>query len=294
MLCIYISKVRYMISYRKTGQPLTVHHRAKWSTVLNSDGILMAKRKVVWPKPSHNNMEAQSGANLTSTSPWAQNQWHHKSQCHKKPTMGGGLDAGEQESPSTSNVEREYDVVLPDKGKGKAVPDNTTQGGSGHDPSRDQERMSHLLRWNESDDHSQSHSMRCCLTTRSDDKEILDELLSRMDEIVKDLNEAMAEVKRRVEEIHINMQDSVVDLRQSMKVWKERWSKWDAETSRLWDGWLQTHHTRDDEPGLSHPKDLCSAREGHEQDGQVHRPSNEPNDRSQLTETSAVTAWKGR
>ena len=62
------------------------------------------------------------------------------------PPTGGGSEAGAQESPSTSNVEREYDVVPPDKSKGKAVPDNTAQKGLGHDPPREQERMSHLLR----------------------------------------------------------------------------------------------------------------------------------------------------
>ena len=57
---------------------------------------------------------------------------------------GGGSQTGAQESPSTSDVELEYDVVPPDKGKGKAVPDNTAQGGSGCDPPREQERTSHL------------------------------------------------------------------------------------------------------------------------------------------------------
>ena len=68
------------------------------------------------------------------------------------PPVGGGSQTGAQESPSTSDVELEYDVVLPDKGKGKAVPNNTAQGGSGHDPPRERERTSHLLRQNESDD----------------------------------------------------------------------------------------------------------------------------------------------
>ena len=53
------------------------------------------------------------------------------------PPAGSGLEAGAQESPSTSNVELEDDVVPPDKGKEKAVPDDTAQGGSGHDPPRD-------------------------------------------------------------------------------------------------------------------------------------------------------------
>ena len=62
------------------------------------------------------------------------------------PPMGGGSKTGAKESSSTSDVKLEYDVVLPDKGKGKAVPDNTAQGGSGHDPPREWERMSCLLR----------------------------------------------------------------------------------------------------------------------------------------------------
>ena len=60
--------------------------------------------------------------------------------------MGGGSEAGAQESPSTSDIKREYDVVLPDKGKGKAVPDNTAQGGLGHDPPRNRERTSRFSR----------------------------------------------------------------------------------------------------------------------------------------------------
>ena len=56
------------------------------------------------------------------------------------PPTGGGSQTGAQESPSTS------DVVQPDKGKGKAVPNNIAQGGSGHDPPREWERTSHLSR----------------------------------------------------------------------------------------------------------------------------------------------------
>ena len=68
------------------------------------------------------------------------------------PPTGGGSQTGAQESPSMSDVELEYDIeleyylILPDKGKGKAVPDNTAQGGSGHDPPREWERTSRLLR----------------------------------------------------------------------------------------------------------------------------------------------------
>ena len=68
------------------------------------------------------------------------------------PPTGGGSQTGAQGSPSTSDVKLEYDVVPPDKGKGKAVPNHTAQGGSGHDPPREWERMSHLSRQNKSDD----------------------------------------------------------------------------------------------------------------------------------------------
>ena len=102
-------------------------------------------------------MEVQSGANLTSVT--VSSQVHELetsgiADCDtmtNPPPMGGGSEAGAQESPSISDVKLEYDIV-PDKGKGKAVPDNTAQGGAGHDPPRDQERMSHLSRQNESDD----------------------------------------------------------------------------------------------------------------------------------------------
>ena len=119
----------------------------------------MAKRKVGQPKQSNNNMGAQSGANLTGTTMSSQSHELETSSitdCDATttpPPTGGGSQTGAQESPSTSDVELEYDVVLPDKGKGKAVPNNTVQGGSGHDPPREWERTSRLSRRNESDDH---------------------------------------------------------------------------------------------------------------------------------------------
>ena len=70
------------------------------------------------------------------------------------PPVGGGSKTGAQESPSTSDVELEYNVIPHDKGKGEAVPDNTAQGGSGHDPPREWERTYLLSRQNESDDCS--------------------------------------------------------------------------------------------------------------------------------------------
>ena len=53
------------------------------------------------------------------------------------PPAGSGLEAGAQESTSTSNVKLEDNIMPPDKDKEKAVPDDTAQGGSGHDPPRD-------------------------------------------------------------------------------------------------------------------------------------------------------------
>ena len=103
----------------------------------------MAKQKVGRPKQSNNNMGAQSGENLTGTTMSSQSRELKTSSitdCDTTttpPPMGGGSKTGAQESPSTSNVNFEYDIVPPDKCKGKAVPNNTAQGGSGHDPPRE-------------------------------------------------------------------------------------------------------------------------------------------------------------
>ena len=91
-------------------------------------------------------MEGQLGANLTSMT--VSSHLHELESSGIKdrdtttnpPPEGGGLEAGAQESPSTSDVELEDNVMPPDKGKEKAVPDNTAQGGSGH------ERVYHLER----------------------------------------------------------------------------------------------------------------------------------------------------
>ena len=120
----------------------------------------MVKRKVGRPKQLNNNTGAQSGVNLTGATVSSQSRELKTSSiadCNATttpPPTGGGSKTGAQESPSTSNVELEYNVIPPDKVKGKAVPDNTAQGGSGHDPPREQERTFHLLRRNESDDRS--------------------------------------------------------------------------------------------------------------------------------------------
>ena len=101
----------------------------------------MAKRKVGRPKQLNKNTGAQSGANLTVATVNSQSlKTSSIADCDATTTpapVGGGSQTGAQESPSTSNIELQYDVVLPDKGKGKAVPNNTVQGGSGHDPPRE-------------------------------------------------------------------------------------------------------------------------------------------------------------
>ena len=107
------------------------------------------------------------------------------------PPAGGGSQTGAQESPSTSDVELEYNIVLPDKGKGKAVPDNTAQGGLGHDPPREQERMSCLLRQNKSDDCLRSRSIHHCLTRRSDNEDTWDGLASEVKKVAESLAKAM-------------------------------------------------------------------------------------------------------
>ena len=112
----------------------------------------MVKWKVGQPKQSNNNMGAQSGANLTGATMSSQSRELETSSVADRnatttpPPMGGGSQTGAQESPSMSDVELEYDIVPPDKGKGKAVPNNTVQGGSGHDPTRERERTSCLSR----------------------------------------------------------------------------------------------------------------------------------------------------
>ena len=157
----------------------------------------MVKQKVGQPKQSNNNTGAQSGANLTGATMSSQSHELKTSSVTDHDTTTtpsttkGGSQTGAQESPSTSDVELEYDVILPDKGKGKAVPDNTVQGGSGHDPPRERERMSHLSRRNESDDRSQSHSIQCRPTGRLDDEDTWDELASEVKKVVESSAKAM-------------------------------------------------------------------------------------------------------
>ena len=144
----------------------------------------------------------QSGANLTGATVSSHElETSSVTDCDATttpPPAGGGSETGAQESPSMSNVKLEYDIIPPDKGKGKAVPDNTVQGGSGHDPLREQERTSHLSRQNESDDRSLSHSVHHHLTTRSDDKEVWDEITSKINRVAKCLDEMTPEAVRKL------------------------------------------------------------------------------------------------
>ena len=135
--------------------------------------------------------------------------------------MGGGSQTGAQESPSTSDVELEYDIIPPDKGKGKAVPDNTVQGGSGHDPLREQERTSHLSRRNESDDRLRSCSIQCRPTRRSDDEDTWDELASE----VKSVAESSAKAMRKMEERHAETQASLSSLNQRINVLRKKYQE---------------------------------------------------------------------
>ena len=163
-------------------------------------------------------MGAQSGANLTGVTVSSQSRELETSSVADgdatttTPPTGGVSQTGAQESPSTSDVELEYDVVLPDKGKGKAVPDNTAQGGSGHDPPREWERTSRLSRQNKSDDCLRSHSTRCRPTRRSDDEDTWDGLASK----VKKLVESSAEAQRK-------MQASLSSLDQCISVLKKKY-----------------------------------------------------------------------
>ena len=246
----------------------------------------MAKRKVGRPKQSNNNMGAQSGANLTGVTMSSQSCELKTSSVEDHdatttpPTVGDGSKTRAQESPSTSDVKLEYDIVPPDKGKGKAVPDNTAQGGSGHDPPREWERMSHLSRRNESDDRSQSHSIHCHPTRRLDNEDTWDELASEVKRVVESSAKAVAKAMRNMEERHAEMQASLSSLNQCINALRKKYQE-QEETSHSWDSRLQTHHTRNDELGLNPQRDSRPTKERHIEGGPLCRPPNEPNDRSQ-------------
>ena len=74
------------------------------------------------------------------------------------------------------------------------------------------------------------------------------------------------------------MQASLSSLNQHINAKRKKYQG-RAETSHLQDGWSQTHHTRNDESGLNPQRDSHPTKEGHEQDGPLCCPSNEPDDR---------------
>ena len=80
--------------------------------------------------------------------------------------------------------------MLPDKGKEKAVPDDTAQEGSEPDPST-------IL-----GQHIIYKDKTKVLTTCNHTQDISDKFLSKMDAIKKYLDEATAETKRRANEAH--------------------------------------------------------------------------------------------
>ena len=98
------------------------------------------------------------------------------------------------------------------------MPDNTAEGGSGHDPPKDQKRVCHLKRQNESDDHLRSHSVCCCPTTRSDDEETWDELASEVKRVMERSAETVAKAMRKIEET----QASIASFNQCINALRER------------------------------------------------------------------------
>ena len=178
-----------------------------------------------------------------------------------------------------SDIELEYDIIPLHKGKGKAVPNNTAQGGSGHDPPREQERTSCLLRWNESDDCSWSHSVRC-RPKKIGQWRHLGWISIEVRRVVESSAKGVAEAMRRIEERHAETQASIANLNQCINALRKKYQQ-QEETSHSWDGWSQTHHTRNDELGLTPQRDSRPTREGCKQDGLLRCPSNGPDERSQ-------------
>ena len=122
--------------------------------------------------------------------------------------------------------------------------------------------------------------MRRHPTIRSDDEETWDELTSEVNWVAKCWDKIMAEAIRRAEEGCAEMQASIASLHQCINMFRKSYRK-RGETSCSQDGQSQTHHTRNDESGLSPQRDSRPIREGRKQDGPICRPSNEPDDRSQ-------------
>ena len=118
------------------------------------------------------------------------------------------------------------------------------------------------------------------LTRRSDNEDTWDELASKVKRVAESLAEAVAKAMRKFEERHAKMQASIASINQHINALRKKYQE-QEETSCSRDGWLQTHHTRNDELGLTPQRDSCPTREGHEQDGPLCHPSNGHDERSQ-------------
>ena len=86
-------------------------------------------------------MEGQSGVNLTSMTMSSHlcklknSGIRDHDAMNNPPFIGSELETGAQEFPSISDVELEGNILPPDKGKEKAVPNDTAPEGSENDPS---------------------------------------------------------------------------------------------------------------------------------------------------------------
>ena len=80
-----------------------------------------------------------------------------------------------------------------------------------------------------------SHSVRCCLTTRSDNEEVWDELTSKINRVVKHSDEMTAEAIRRAEEGCIETQASIANLHQHINMLRERCRKRNLDKETLVD-----------------------------------------------------------
>ena len=96
-------------------------HSSSQSNMINGTSqqwYLMAKRKVGRPKPSHNSMGVHGSEPDKCDCELKTSGVANCNTMTNPPPTGGGSEAGAQESPSMRNIKLEYNIVLPDKGKG--------------------------------------------------------------------------------------------------------------------------------------------------------------------------------
>ena len=198
-----------------------VHRRAIWSMEFYSNGIRWQSERlddlnsqtITWERSQEQTWQVQPWAhNLVSPKPVAS-----QSVTLQQPHLPQEVDQklGHKSPPvwaMTSNLSMtSYHLI---KAREKQCPTTLSKGGSGHDPPREWERTSHLLRQNESDDRSRSCSICCCPTRRSDDKDTWDELASEVKRVVESSAKAVAKAMRKIEERHAETQASIASLNQ--------------------------------------------------------------------------------